>query len=50
MLAGLVSGPAAETLDRLTPYGIFIIYGLMLTGVLWMVINPIASAFLRILL
>lgn len=50
VLAGLVSGPAAETLDRLRPYGIFIIYGLMLTGVLWMVINPIASALLRILL
>ena len=50
VLAGLLSGSAAESFDRLRPYGIFIIYGLMLTGVLWTLINPIASALLRILL
>lgn len=50
VLAGLLSGPAADSFDRVRPYGIFIIYGLMLTGILWTVINPIANALLRILL
>jgi Zn-dependent protease len=50
VLSGLLTGPAAESFDRVRPYGIFIIYGLMLTGILWMVINPIATTLFRMLL
>lgn len=41
VLAGVLTGPAAETLDRLRPYGFLILYGLMFTGVLWMIVAPV---------
>ncbi len=50
VLAGLLQGPAADALDRVKPYGFIILYGLMLTGILWTVINPIAVSVLRVLL
>lgn len=50
VLAGLLSGPAAKSFDRVRPYGIFIIYGLLLTGILWAVLGPIANTLLRILI
>jgi len=50
VLAGLLQGPAAESFDRIRPYGFIIIYGLMLTGVLWAVLGPIESALVSILL
>jgi Zn-dependent protease len=43
VLAGLLRGPAAETLDRLRPYGFLILYGLMFSGVLWMTVAPVES-------
>ena len=43
VLAGLLQGPAAEALDRIRPYGFLIIYGLLLSGILWTVIDPIAA-------
>ena len=43
VLAGLLQGPAADTLDRLRPYGFLILYGLMFTGILWMIVAPIES-------
>ena len=50
VLAGLLRGPAAEAFDRLRPYGFLIIYGLLLTGILWAVIGPIESAILSFLI
>jgi Zn-dependent protease len=50
VLAGLVTGSMADTFDRLRPYGFLILYGLMLTGVLWAVIEPPAQFLLRLLL
>ena len=50
VLAGLLQGRAAETLDQLRPYGFVIIYILMLTGILWAMIDPIANVVLRRLL
>ena len=50
VLAGLLTGSAADSFDRIRPYGIFIIYGLMLTGILWTVLRPIEESVLRILL
>lgn len=41
VLAGLLRGSAADTFDRLRPYGFIILYGLMFTGVLTAIIRPI---------
>ena len=50
VLAGLLTGPAAATFDRLRPYGFVILYGLMLTGWLTTIISPPASFLLSWLL
>ena len=50
VLAGLLQGPAADSFERIRPYGIFIIYGLMLTGVLWRVLGPIMETLISVLL
>jgi Zn-dependent protease len=44
VLAGLLRGSAAEVLYRIGPYGFIILYGLMLSGILWAVLEPIADA------
>src|SRR5262249_46382893 len=44
VLAGLLQGSAAETYDRIRPYGFLIIYGLMLTGLLGNVLVPIMES------
>ena len=46
VLSGLLTGPAAAALDRLRPYGFIILYGLLLTGLLWTLVDPIQSAVL----
>jgi Zn-dependent protease len=50
VLAGLLRGPAADALDRVRPYGFVIIYVLMLSGILWTLIDPIAVAIRSFLL
>ena len=50
VLAGVLTGPVADVFDRLRPYGFIILYGLLLSGVLWVVVDPIQSAILRWLL
>jgi Zn-dependent protease len=50
VLAGLLTGSMARTFDQLRPYGFLILYGLMLTGVLWTVISPPESLLLSWLL
>ena len=50
VLAGLLQGSAAESFDRIRPYGFLIIYGLMLTGVLWSVLGPIQETLSSVLL
>jgi Zn-dependent protease len=50
VLSGLLTGPMAETFDRLRPYGFLILYGLMLTGMLTTLISPPASLLLSWLL
>jgi Zn-dependent protease len=49
VLMGLVTGRAAQTLDRIRPYGIFILYGLLFTGILWRIVEPIQFAILQML-
>jgi len=43
VLSGLLTGPMADTYDKVRPYGFLILYGLMLTGVLWTIVSPPAS-------
>jgi Zn-dependent protease len=50
VLSGLLTGPMAEAFDRLRPYGFLILYGLMLSGILWTLVAPPASLLLRVLL
>jgi Zn-dependent protease len=50
VLAGLLTGPMARAFDQLRPYGFLILYGLMLTGVLWTIVEPPASLLLSWLL
>jgi Zn-dependent protease len=50
VLSGLLTGPMAETFDRLRPYGFLILYGLMLTGMLTTLISPPASLLISWLL
>ena len=40
VLSGLLTGSMAETFDRLRPYGFLILYGLMLSGILWTIVSP----------
>ena len=49
VLAGLLRGQAAEVLNRIRPYGIFILYGLLLSGILWQIVEPIQFAILQLL-
>lgn len=50
VLSGLLSGRAANAFDRLRPYGFLILYGLLLTGVLWTLVSPPAELLLSWLL
>ena len=50
VLAGVLRGPVADTYDRLRPYGFFILYALMFTGILTMIISPPARLLLSWLL
>jgi Zn-dependent protease len=40
VLAGMLTGPMADTFDKLRPYGFLILYAMMLTGVLTAIILP----------
>jgi len=50
VLSGLLTGPAAAAFDKLRPYGFVILYALLLTGVLWTLVEPVESVVLRWLL
>lgn len=50
VLGGLLPESMAAQFDRLRPWGFLILYGLMFTGVLWVIIAPPAALLLRWLL
>jgi Zn-dependent protease len=50
VLIGVLPLRAAHVVDRLRPYGIFVLYGLMFTGVLRSIIGPVQSRVLGWLL
>jgi Zn-dependent protease len=47
VLSGLLRGQAAELFNSLRPYGMLILYGLLLTGILWRIVTPIEIAIFR---
>ena len=49
VLAGLVPEQVARVIDRLRPYGIFILYGLLLSGVLLEIARPVDRLLTRYL-
>jgi Zn-dependent protease len=49
ILAGLVPEETARVLDRVRPFGILVLYALILTGVLWQMMLPIERLLVRIL-
>ncbi|MBI3048009.1 MAG: site-2 protease family protein [Acidobacteria bacterium] len=50
VLSGLLTGPMAAVFDRLRPFGFLILYGLLLTGMLWTLVSPPAELLLSWLL
>jgi Zn-dependent protease len=50
VLSGLLRGQASEWYARIRPYGMFILYGLLLSGLLWRIIDPVQYGIRRILL
>ncbi len=49
IMAGLLPGRASMQYSKIEPYGLFIIIGLMLTGLLSYIIFPVISVFLLVL-
>ncbi len=41
VLSGFLSPKASASLDRIEPYGFFIIIALLVTGILWQIVGPI---------
>jgi Zn-dependent protease len=41
VLAGFVPEPVARMIDALRPWGFLILYGLLFTGVLWRIVDPV---------
>ena len=50
VLAGFLRGPVGAMFARVRPYGFLILYGLMLTGLLWTIVDPIRGALQSVLL
>ena len=50
VLAGMVPEEAARLVDRVRPYGMFVLYGLMLSGMLRTIVWPVQRAILNWLL
>ena len=48
--AGLLSGAPARAYEQLRPYGFFILYALILSGMLWRIVAPAADAVQSLLL
>ena len=47
VLSGLLRGQAAQLFNNLRPYGMVILYGLLLSGILWRIVTPIEIAIFR---
>ncbi len=50
VLAGLLPPKASDIVDRIEPFGFFIVIGLLITGVLWTILSPFLAYFRSIFL
>ena len=50
VLSGLLRGRAAAAFNSLRPFGMVILYALLLTGLLWQIVGPVQDAILGTLL
>ena len=50
VLAGLLPGQAHDVFNAIRPYGFLILYGLLLSGILWQIVDPIQDAIIGWLL
>ena len=50
VLSGLLRGQASEWYARIRPYGMLILYALLLSGWLWRIIDPVQYGIRRVLL
>ena len=50
VLMGLLRGRASELFNNLRPFGMIILYGLLISGILWQIVEPVQDAILRTLL
>jgi Zn-dependent protease len=44
VLAGLLRGRAYEIFDSIRPYGFLVLYGLLLSGILFRIVSPVQDA------
>jgi Zn-dependent protease len=49
VVSGLLPPRMSDTYDRLEPYGLFIVLGLLATGLLWTIIGPFYMFFLNLI-
>jgi len=50
VLAGLLPGRGSEVIEMIRPWGFLIIYGLLLSGILFRIVSPIQDAIIDVLL
>jgi Zn-dependent protease len=49
ILIGILPESLAATIDKLRPWGFLLLYGLMLSGMLWTIVSPVHRAVLNVL-
>jgi Zn-dependent protease len=50
VLMGLLRGRASELFNSIRPFGMIILYALLLSGILWQIVEPVQDRILRTLL
>ena len=50
VLMGLLRGRASELFNTVRPFGMIILYALLISGILWQIVAPVQDAILRTLL
>jgi len=50
VLMGLLRGRASELFNTVRPFGMIILYALLISGILWQIVEPVQDAILRTLL
>jgi Zn-dependent protease len=50
VLMGLLRGRASDLFNSIRPFGMIILYGLLISGILWQIVGPVQDAILRTLL